>query len=559
MLRKFGTLISMQMSEKFKRGTTASYKAGQIAKTIGYAGVSYGLFVAIFYLSFNFLGLRPSLELFTFVIGVLQIVSIISCVISATKILYTSKDNMLLLTYPVKHNAVFASKMVVLYIFELLKSVYLNLPMFMAYMTVNSSVFSINYLISAFAYSIFIPLFPVLLGSIISIPVVFISKVFKKSSIIKGIFTAILFGGMIALTILLTNFIRSLPPLRIVAEPTKYNNQAIAFFSSFNRFTLYANFIGKGMLSENIKNALIYHLLNLACVIGIGVIALLISLPTFYKLASSASESATEKNHKGKNKAHKSTFATFTRKELTLSIRNIGNFASDYLFLFLMPSIITIVTVLYEHIDRNAVGYAMTYGFIGLLILIMLCASNTASATAISSEGTEFVLLKTAPGKTSNIIWSKLIINFIVSFVMTALSLLVMYLILKPDFDNGNLDLLRVLVVFVYVVLIEAGLLLWSIQLDIVKPRLREFANSQDKSEIKSTSTSIVIGLIFSIFFSALLILLFLTTLPLWMIAVILIAVALVFFGLRFYFLIQYRNAFFEDIQLWTRNLSYSF
>ena len=62
-----------------------------------------------------------------------------------------------------------------------------------------------------------------------------------------------------------------------------------------------------------------------------------------------------------------------------------------------MPFILIILTCIYVNIDRNSLGISLTYGFIGIISLVMLCASNTASATAISSEGNEFVLLKTLP------------------------------------------------------------------------------------------------------------------------------------------------------------------
>lgn len=552
MLRSLWTLIKLQLSEKLKWKSNASvgYKVATIAKRIGYMAVAFGIFTALFYVIFNVLFLEPNTEYFVFFIFVLQIISIISCVVQASNVLYTSKDNALLLTYPVKHHFVYISKILVMYIVELLKSLTLVFPLFMAYGTIVPGVLSANYVLSGLGYAILLPFIPVLLGAIISIPFVYLTKILKGSSWIKGIFSIILFAGLIVLTVFVVKFIQDNSPIRIVALFKKFNRDISAFVTSANKFALYANFIGRGMCAKDAATAWMNHGLMIAVIVGISLISIAISLPSFFRLASSASENAATKKHKGENKAHSSTFITFLRKELTLSIRNIGNFASDYVFLFAMPFVLIILTCIFVNIERNALGMSLTYGLLGLVTMVMLCASNTASATAISSEGSEFVLLNTAPGKTANIIWSKLLVNFIISFIMTTISFVILRIVLHVDIEKGLLDVGKLVLVYVFVNLIEIGLLLWSIQLDIVNPKLREFANAQNKNEITNSSQSIVIGLIFSILFSAILILLFITTLPIALIAIILIFVGLVFIGLRFYFLIRYRDAFFEDIQL---------
>lgn len=552
MFRSLLTLVKLQLSEKlrWKQNASTAYKAATVAKRIGYMGVAFGIFTGLFYVIFNLLFLEPNTEYFVFFVFVLQIISIISCVVQSSNILYTSRDNSLLLTYPVKHHQVYISKILVMYILELLKSLTLVFPLFMAYATIVPGVMTANYVVSGLVYAVLLPFIPVLLGAIISIPFVYLTKILKHSNWVKGIFSILLFAGLIVLTVFVVKFIDANSPIRIVALFKKFNRDISAFVTKANKFGLYANFVGRGMCAQDTVTAWSNHGLMLASLAGISLVSVAISLPSFFTLASSASENAATKKHKGENKAHKSTFITFLRKELTLSIRSIGNFASDYAFLFAMPFVLIILTCIFVNIERNELGMSLTYGLLGLITLVMLCASNTASATAISSEGSEFVLLKTAPGKMSNIIWSKLLVNFIISFVMTTISFIILRIVLSADIEKELLDGTKLLLVYIYVNLIEIGLLLWSIQLDIVNPKLREFANAQNKNEIANSSQSIIIGLIFSIVFSAISILLFITTLPIYIVGILMVIVGLIFVGLRFYFLIRYRDAFFEDIQL---------
>lgn len=557
MFHSLVTLVKLQLSEKlrWKDDASAAHKAGTIAKRIAYMGVAFGIFSALFFVIFAgkeliSLNIPPTIHIFTFFIFLLQVVSIITCIVQASQILYTSKDNALLLTYPVKHEFIFISKIICMYILELLRSLTLIFPLFMAYGFIVEGMLTANYIISAVLYSIFLPLIPVMLGSIISIAFVYLTKILKQAGWIKGIFSLILFGLLIFVTIAIVRFVQANSPLQLQEMSLKYNDAVNEFLETkVNKFALYANWIGKGMYNED-GLAWKYHLFMLATIVGVAAISVLISMPTFYKLASASSENAVQKRHKAVNVAHKSTFITFLRKELTLSVRNLGNLASDYVFLFAMPFVLIILSAFIVNIPRSEFGVSLTYGTIGLISLIMLCGSNTASATAISSEGSEFALLKTAPGKTSNIIWSKLLVNLVISFAATFISYAILFIVMAPDIKKGLLDPGKLILVFVFVNLIEIGLLLWSIQLDIVSPKLREFANSQNKAEITNSSQSIIIGLFFSVLFAGILIILFITTLPLYIIAILLILIGLVFVGLRFYFLIQYRNAFFEDIQL---------
>jgi len=542
MLEKLKILTLLQLSEKIKLKAAPTFKAklGIVGKTLVAMGIAYGVFVALFYVIFNVIFFAPTENLFIFFIFLMQLLSIVSCVSSLSESLYVSKDNMLLLTYPVKHIYVYISKLVVAYILELRKSLFFTLPLFMAYATIVPGIISVNFVLSAIIYSILLPLFPVLLGALLSIPVVYIQKVIKKYTIAKIVLTLVIVTGLV----LLTGFIiTSLPDeLRIVALYNTFLTKFNAILQNVNSFAMYALFIGRAMYGNNI---LVNDLIAIGILLVIGGISVLVSMPLFFKLASSQAEHSIQKEHASNNVSHKSTFATFMRKELLLSVRNIGDFASNYLFLFIMPFVLIIMSSIYIRINRNDLGFAMTYAFIGLISLIMLSASNTASATAISSEGNEFVLLKTAPGNTSNIVWSKLLVNFVLSVIALSISFGCIAFVLKD-----NIDVTLLWLVYMFVVLIDFGLILWSIQLDILNPKLREYENSRDRSSVNNFSSSITIGCIVSALMSALLIIVLIINLSYSTIALILAGVGIIFAISRLYFLINYMNAYFNDIQL---------
>lgn len=578
MFKKLKILTLLQLSDrvKIKKNQTIPQKLGSIGKTLLGIGVSFGIFCALFYVIFNLISLRHSLELLTMLTFLMQLLSVISCTLSLSSTLYVSKDNQMLMTYPVKHIYIYISKLVVEYIMELKKSLIFTFPLFMAYgLIARTNEFGAAaiplladnpfYSVYTVYYTFILPLFPVLIGAIISIVIVYGGKLLKKFDIAKIIATLALFAGLFVVC----NFIIDALPdkIRLLAEWSEFNNKVEILAKNIQPYTFYNKYIGNSLYAAEyvketvtglngelnivftLKEGLLlgfknFGFVNLALVILL-VVAIAISLPVFFKLASSANEHSIDKQHAAKNVVHKSTFFTFMRKELTLSVRNIGDFSSNYLFLFILPFVLLIMSAIYVRVyNRNDLGYSMTYGFIGLISLIMLSASNTASATAISSEGSEFALLKTAPGKTSNIVWAKILINAILSFISLTITFVLLSIYLKDQVVLGNLWL-----VYAFVLLVDIGLILWSIQLDILNPNMKEYANSQNIGDIKNFSTSILIGVVVSVLFSAVLILVYVLSANILINAIILILLALLFDGGRLYMLINYINAYFHDIE----------
>ncbi len=563
MFKHLRILTLMQLSEKVgvNRSKSKSKTLGVIGKNVFFMALSYGLFVLLFYLMFNLLFMRASVPLIMFLVAFIQLLSIVTCTLSLSHDLYTSKDNMILMTYPVKHVEIFISKLIVVYLLELRKSLVMTFPLLMAYATVVTSYFSANYVIGSVFYAILLPLAPVLIGSLISIPFVYLSKTIKRASWVKGIFSLLLFGLLIYVLILLVNWLNEIGEIRIVALWNTFLNNFQAFLDGALPFELYVNFVGNSLVNSSALQIFLNYLYFILVIAGLVGLVILAALPTFYKLSSRATEKASVKAHRGINKTHKSTFFTFFRKELTLALRNLSNFASDYVFLFAMPFILILLTTIFTHINRNNLGYTLTYGIIALITLILLAVSNTASATAISSEGNEFVLLKTAPGETKNIIWSKLLLNFIIAFGATLFSYILLSLFLIKDVEAGKINLGIIWMIFVFSMFLEIGALLGAIQYDILNPRLREYANSENKNDIKNSARSIISGLVTAFVGTAIIFLAVLLIIPAFEsgagldLAILITSIILAVLGLgyallKLFFLVQYRNAYFEDIQL---------
>ena len=136
--------------------------------------------------------------IFSFLFSAMIILSTITCISSLTKSLYFSRDNLTLLSYPVRANTVFFSKLVVYYILSLIKEAGFILPLFIAYGIAGT--FSFGYFLWLIPVYLLICAVPVAIAGIVSIPWMFLSMFFRKRPLAQDIGTlALLIVGTIIL------------------------------------------------------------------------------------------------------------------------------------------------------------------------------------------------------------------------------------------------------------------------------------------------------------------------------------------------------------------------
>lgn len=226
------TLIMMQFKEKMSFSFKAD-KKGALTKLILYAILMIGVGAAIgviFYLlgkaSIFAFGEVP-LNIFNFFFIIMFVVNIISCLNGLTNSLYFSEDNQTLLTYPVKPNTVFFSKIIVYYFFELIKDFGMLVPYFIAYGIVYG--FQIIYypwVIFCFTIIAFIP---VAISGILSIPLMYIKMLLKKYNTIQ---TIVMLVGVIGVTGLAIWLISLIPQRLEIAK-----QWSTLYLPAVNKFT----------------------------------------------------------------------------------------------------------------------------------------------------------------------------------------------------------------------------------------------------------------------------------------------------------------------------------
>ena len=205
------TLVMMQLKDKLNFSFKAD-KKGALTKLI-LLGIMFIGIIAVIVVIFKIAGMLTifgtnqdiPISVFNLFFILMTLLSTISCVIQLTNSLFFSKDNLVLLSYPVRSNVIFLSKLVVFYIIELIKEVTFVVPMFIAYGIAFG--FSTGYFLWVIFMFFVIAAIPVAIASLLSIPCMFVKMFLTKRPFLQDMFFLFLMIGLTVVAFIIINMI----------------------------------------------------------------------------------------------------------------------------------------------------------------------------------------------------------------------------------------------------------------------------------------------------------------------------------------------------------------
>ncbi len=535
MLERLKVLVLLQLKNKSKRFDRMSKRiyASIAVQAVILVIVSVIMTLAIHVIKNIFF--IPVNEYFAiFILVLTQSISIIASLLGLTTDLYHSKDNQILFPLPVKNDEIFLSKMIVYYIHELIKSLFILVPILIALGYHRQADFV--YYINIIPLTILLPFISVSFATLLTLPFVLIKNYLKNHNVISALLSLLLFVGIFFVVYWL---VAQIPiPIRLVQLYNRFIIGLTLFMQDIATIGSVYSFVGYVLYGID---AWLNYLYVVLIVIGLSLANYFIAKPLYFKLTSSSQENTVKKVKHMKLRESKSLFLTFFRKELTIARRSSNELINNYSLLLMLPIIMYVLNYIYMGMNRSSMGNDLVLILNVLIVTLIVTGSNTASASAITTEGYEFILLKTAPYDTSKIAWAKMLFNFlfttliiIVSFGLFALAL--------PVYPIEDIYML-----FGFTILVNIGHILWSLQLDILSPKLSEYATSGSLSDHANIKKSLSIGLVLSIVFTILSIASFILFRELgWM---LMIGAALIFAINRFMSFRAYLKAYFIDIE----------
>lgn len=498
-------LVKMQLKEQlnFKRFDVENVTVFHIIASVIGAILKFALVTG---LCVGFLLVSKLLGLFSFrgtpipdtvmslVFSAMLLTSVISCVVGLTKSMYYARDNAVLLTLPCQPLQVYLSKLIIFFIFEVKRNLSFIVPMFIAYYITHS--YSAPVYIWMLWCILWVSLFTVAIGAMLSIPAMWIANFFRQrrwlqmGTLVVAVVAAItaLFYG-IALIPENIDLLAAWDTLywQIQDFLDGYAAKFSALYDLTRMFLgenehLYITFpIGRTVLRFIILVA------STAMLLGLG---LLMVKPLFYKMASTPFEYLKKPVKPKANKVRARRF-TSVYTNFLVTVKNTGMIFSDVGILVSVPMLIFLLNKIFLAMKTRELGDNMIIGFNLLIILLVVLNSNCAAASIFSRDGRSSYLIKTHPSKYPILILTKLLPN--TTFVCLSIAATFVILILTLPVKLYEIILMTAAVGMIYL-----AHMLYCAELDLMNPQNELYAtvgtSETNPNETKATLTAFLIS-----------------------------------------------------------------
>lgn len=593
-LEGLSSLVAMQLKDKLNLSFVADKKGALtkvLIRVILFAVVTLAIYLILSLLNllsvFIVISNNLPVPMFNTIFILMITLSTLSCIGSLTKSLYFSRDNLTLLSYPVKASTVFLSKLIVFYILSLIREVTFILPLFLAYGFACK--FPIYYFFWALFMFFVICAVPVAIAGVVSIPWMVISMYFRKRPLLQDITTAVLLlGGCITLFFLIDmipedmhfvtkwnelylpsiyNFSRRVQTIfypfyalsacvigcdlstrhgtdvgvftpqtgiifavvavciailvflsnifakplffKMSAKPFEYNSllfsheyrsnakrgnyEQYCFAVKKNKNTTSSfvikelkttldniNFLEKG-IRKGSNQEKILKIIKGHTKLDFEVV----TLEQFYKksMRGFVIENRIDKQylvaadaystgrmdcydpcHMKNDNHHKSSFFSLMWKDILVNIRTPGTLVKYFMMISVSPLAIALMNKLFRSINTSFMGNQFVVMFNVLMMVMIPLVSNVSVASIYSREGESSYLIKASPSNYVYTLTAKLVLRWVMVF-FSMLATTIVYAHYCDVFFN------RPWLLFLCVMLLYTGHLIWSAELDFMNPQ----------------------------------------------------------------------------------------
>ena len=420
---------------------------------------------------------------------ILLLLSFVSCLANVTKTLYFSKDNPVLLTMPVSNGKVFFSKLIVCYIYELIRNASYILPFLIAYgLCMGLPLF---YYVWSVLSIIFITILTITLSGLLSIPAMLVTQIIKKNKIIELLLAVVCLG---ILSVLVVGAISLIPTdIDLVRDWGKiyWNIQDFLkdFAGSFVVFDYFTQLITGMSYNAIIFNPFTINNLKTLCVC-VGIIGfciagvVLLSKPLFLKMVSSPFEYKKNENKINKKNHKHNQLSSATIQQSKQELRTPSLIYSVLLVAVLTPIAVLLQNKMIGAMDTKILGDYMGIAFNVLIILLMTLSSNIIISSIFSSEGNSAYINKIVPAPFGVPLTGKLVLNAGICMVSIIASTIIINIF-------ANIGVIQTIMLTISIICVYLGHLYWSAELDVMNPQNQQYQTTgktqKNPNERKST------------------------------------------------------------------------
>ena len=387
--------------------------------------VSVGIYVLIHELMPVFVSINKPLYALGMLFSVCSLYIFFANIIKIKSVLFDFKDFDLLMSLPISRNMVLASKIVSLYVVNLLYTVVIMIPGYLAYIRFVNLPHDWLFFILLPT----IPVIPILISSIIGIIITWITSLFSNKNIGSYVSNILL----ITVVLLLYFSIYNVDTSQIV-------NNGINLVNSLSHYYPLTSVFVNLLESIDLVNLLIYYI---SPIILTAIFIVIINLG-YTKLRTRLLKQNVKSNYRIKVYNSKSPVVSLYKKELKKYFSSslyVINTAFGCIIVFILIIAILIFKDNAINYFNNITGLSDTLKTNMFMVLSLLSVLSCTTNSSMSLEGKNFWILKMLPVSTDKIFLSKILVN---------LTILVPTIIVGSTFFGIYLHLSLVEFIFMY-------------------------------------------------------------------------------------------------------------
>ena len=474
------TKINLLRLFDLTKNNNSKFKSERRKKSIKVLGITiivgYILWY-VYYLSKTlmpaFIMLGKPLYLLAFLFAICSLFILFSNIFKIKNILFDFKDYDLLMSLPISRNMVITSKIVYLYIINLLYTLIIMIPGYIAYISFinlpNDGLF--------FLLLFTIPIIPILLSISIGIILSWLTSFFKNKNI-----------GSYVVYLLLIFIVFSISFMTNEMNEIDLANKSIDMVNNFSHYYPFATLFVNLLSDFNLISMLIYFILPIVLMF----IFIIFINKGYISLRTRLLKENVRSNYEIKEYKNNSPLKSLYYKELKKYFSNslyVMNTAFGCIILvFIIISILlfndSIINRFSKIIEMNNIVKSNIF-----LVLSMLCVLSSTTNSSISLEGKSLWIPKMLPVSVDSIFLSKIMVN---------LTILIPTIIVGATFFGTYMHLPIFTFIFLYLMPLAYALFssLGGLLLNLMFPKL-DFDNEiRVIKQSLSVFLSILIGII---------------------------------------------------------------
>lgn len=358
-------------------------------------------------------------------VGITQLVVLFFGILTSMGYLYFSKDQKLLSTLPFEKGVVFAVKSTQAYLGELLINCIVFIPIAVAYgiiCNVYGYALPWTYYLVAVLAAFMTPAVPMLLITLLSLPIMRLVAIFKRRRV----------GNGIALAVLYLLFMAGYLALVGVGSAGEINlgEGALTAFDNVRKATIFNYPIVNAMLGNNgWANFFIYF----AGIMVLFAANLLFSLLFYNKILRDSEESGGEVvRKKSRSTAPKSVFGSFFLKELKTLVSTPTILMSVILGLVMPVLMMAFIKFTFSDIStaEDPVPWMIgnldmfSVGLATFIVQLMSVSAGSVTSVGFSLEGKNLPMLKSLPLSPRELVKIKLSFSMVITGIQSILVLI---------------------------------------------------------------------------------------------------------------------------------------